>query len=83
MVTDKAGTTTSGSETWTAVPNSNSVTVGPGFGGEGGVFGVAALGDITGSTSSQTFTALVTTETGSTPQNLGSCTFVRAQHGLS
>jgi len=82
VVTNSAGTTTSGSETWAAVPDSNSLTAGPGFGGETGAFWVSGLGNITGSTSSQTFTATVTVETGSTHQNLGSCTFALTQHTL-
>ena len=81
IVTDTSGTTSSGSETWAVGPDPNSVTVGPGS-GLGGFFWVSALKNITGSTSSQMFTASVTVETSSTPQSLGSCTFTLVQGNL-
>ena len=83
VVTDTAGGTTVGSETWAVGSNSNNVTVGPGFGGESGIFWITALSGISGSTSSATFTANVTVQTGSTPQSLGTCTFTLTQKGLS
>jgi hypothetical protein len=84
VVTDTAGTTTYASETWTtAASNANSVTVGPGLGGEGGAFWITSLGNINGSTSSQAFTANVNVQTQDNPQNLGSCTFTLTQKGLS
>lgn len=82
IVVDTSGKTSSGSETWTVGPDSASVMVGPGT-GLGGFFWVSALGNITGSTSSQTFTANVSVKTVSTSQSLGNCSFALAQKGLS
>jgi hypothetical protein len=81
IVIDNSGTKSSGSFTWAVGPDPNSVTVGPGS-GLGGFFWVSALKNITGSTSSQMFTANVTVETQSTPQSLGSCTFTLMQGNL-
>lgn len=81
IVLDNSGKASSGPEKWAIGPDSDSVTVGPGT-GLGGFYWVSALKNITGSTSSQTFTANVTVETGSTNQSLGSCTFASAQHNL-
>jgi len=81
IVVDGRGTTSSGPEKWALGPDANSVTVGPGA-GLGGFFWVSGLKNIAGSTSSQTFTASVTVETGSTNQSLGNCTFAWAQHNL-
>ena len=83
VVTDTAGGTTTASLTWAAGSSSTSVTVGPSIGGQSGVFWITALSGINGSIASQTFTANVTVETGSTPQSLGSCTFTLTQKGLS
>jgi hypothetical protein len=83
VVVNSVGTTYSGSEKWTLGPNPNSVTVGPGFGGVQGALWISALGDITGSVSSEAFTANVTVETGSTSQSLGGCTFVLAPGNLA
>jgi hypothetical protein len=83
VVVDSAGTTSSGPETWAVGPNANSVTVGPGLGGLVGFFWISALDNITGSTTSQAFTATVVVQTGSTSQTLGNCSFVLKQGGLS
>ena len=82
IVLDNSGKTSSGNETWTVGPDSTSVMVGPGT-GLGGFFWVSALGNITGSISSQTFTANVSVKTVSASQSLGVCTFTLAQKGLS
>ena len=79
---DKSGRMSSGSEKWSVGNDSNSVTVGPGDGGLGGFYWVSSLREISGSTSSKTFTADVSVETGSTNQTLGSCTFSLMQNGL-
>jgi hypothetical protein len=76
VVVDSRGTTSSGPEAWTVGSNANSVTVGPGVGGLAGFFWISALDNITGSTSSETFTAGVVVQTGSTGQSLGTCAFV-------
>jgi hypothetical protein len=82
IVVDTSGTTSSGSETWAVGPDPNSITVGPGS-GVGGFFWVSALTNITGSTSSQMFTAGVTVDDSSnTHQNLGNCTFALQQGNL-
>ncbi len=82
VVVDSSGKTSSGTEKWAVGPDPNSVTVGPGN-GLGGFFWVSALKTITGSTTSQTFSANVSVETGSTIQSLGVCTFVLVQAKLS
>jgi hypothetical protein len=82
IVVDTSGTTSSGSETWAVGPDPNSVTVGPGS-GLGGFFWVSALTNITGSTSSQIFTASVTIDdSSSTHQSLGNCTFALQKGNL-
>jgi hypothetical protein len=81
-VTDRKGTTSSGTETWSLGANQNSVLIGPGN-GLVGFYWVSALADISGSTASKAFTATVTVRTGSTSQGLGSCNFALAQHPLS
>jgi hypothetical protein len=82
IVVDTSGTTSSGGEMWAVGPNANSVTVGPGS-GQSGFFWVSALTNISGSTSSQTFTAGVTVDNStSTTQNLGTCTFTLQQGSL-
>lgn len=83
VVVDTAGTTSSGPEVWAVGSNPNSITVGPGLGGLVGFFWISALDNITGSTSSQAFTATVVVQTGSTSQTLGTCAFVLKQGGLS
>ena len=82
VVVDSAGTTSFSTETWAVGSNANSITVGPGN-GLVGFFWISALGNITGSTSSQAFTASVTVQTGDTQQGLGNCTFALAAKGLS
>lgn len=82
IVLDSSGKTSSGNETWTPGPDPTSVMVGPGT-GLGGFFWVSGLGNITGSTSSQTFTANVSVKSVSTSQGLGNCSFALAQKGLS
>jgi len=81
VVVDSAGNRSAGTETWAVGPDPNSVEVGPGNGLRG-FFWVSALKTITGSTGSQSFTANVSVETGSTAQNLGTCSFVLAQGKL-
>jgi hypothetical protein len=73
IVLDNTGRTSSGNFSWSVGPNPNSVTVNGGS-GLGGFLWVAALGNVTGSTSSQRFTAGVTVQPNS--QYLGICTFV-------
>lgn len=82
IVVDTSGHTSSGPETWALGTNANSITVGPGVGGLGGFFWVSALGNIAGSTASQSFSASVTVETGSTHQSLGTCTFTLAKRNI-
>lgn len=82
VVTDSAGTTSSASTTWVAGADGDSLTVGFSSGLKG-FYWVAELTGITGSTPSQQFTANVIVESQSTPQTLGSCTFVLIQGGLS
>lgn len=82
VVVDNSGTTYSASGKWAVGPDSNSLTTNLGT-GLVGFYWVSALKNIAGSTSSQAFTADVIVETGSTPQNLGTCTFVLTQKGLT
>ncbi|MGO9339296.1 MAG: hypothetical protein ACLPY1_17510 [Terracidiphilus sp.] len=82
VVVDSAGTMSTGGEEWAVGPDANSVTVGPGNGGLQGFFWITALGEITGSVASKTFTATVTVKTGDTPQVLGTCTFDLKQGNL-
>jgi len=80
IVLDNTGRTSSGNFSWSVGPNPNSVTVNGGS-GLAGFLWVAGLGNVTGSTSSQRFTAGVTVQPNS--QYLGSCTFVLVQGKLS
>jgi hypothetical protein len=82
VVVDNLGHTSSGPEKWAIGANANSITIGPGNSGLGGFFWVSALGNIAGSTTSQSFTANVSVTTNTTSQNLGICTFALAQKSL-
>jgi hypothetical protein len=85
VVVDSSGTTTSAQETWTTAAGSDgtTVTIGPGLGLATASW-VSYLTGISGSTSSQTFTANVTVRDGtSATYPLGSCTFALIQKGLS
>ena len=82
LVTDTSGNTTVAELTWTAAANGDSVTVSPlNSGGMGAA--ITAISGISGSVASQQFTAGVIVKSGSTPQNLGSCSFALTKGGLA
>lgn len=83
IVADISGTTTSMNNTWTIGSTPNNITIGPGS-GEASFTWVSSLTNISGSTSSKSFSAGVTTLSGSDIQsNLGSCEFTLSNGGLS
>jgi len=81
VVVNSAGTTSSGSFIWTPGSQPNSVSVN-GSSGLKGFSWVSELLNISGSTSSNAFTADAVVESNATPQSLGTCTFALAQGTL-
>jgi hypothetical protein len=81
-VVDRSGKSSSARQTWATGPDSASLTSGPGT-GVVGFYWVSSMTGISRPAGSQSFTASVTVQTGSTRQGLGSCTFNLVQNPLS
>jgi hypothetical protein len=77
VVTDTAGITYSTDGQLAIGPNTNSVTVNSQYG-----ISIVSLGNISGSTTSGAFTAIVKVSVNQNVQTLGTCGFVLVQKGI-